>query len=179
MVNEGIAAKDWYANSIAAIKSKYTTNWTLFARILAATSPLKNVKDNLRIAEKIYNFIGVSTDITDLLTGFDAHDFNIGRIIRGEALEGKKVKSFYLALLGDPNAVTVDRWIMRAFNLDRNPTKLDYDSISSIIRQLAVTYRTPQGKELSPAQIQACLWSAVRKRAGKVESLSFSDYLKP
>ena len=178
LIEQGIEARHWYAHSLNAIKAKYGANWTLFARILAATSPLKSVQENCRIAQRVYNFIGVSTDITDLLTGFVAHDLNIGRINKGEELSGRKVKSFYCALIGDPNAVTVDRWIMRAYGLDKAPTKLDYDCIEYNVRNvLTVEHNRRFDIPLSPAQVQACLWAGVRKRADKVDSKSFADYL--
>ena len=180
MVWECRSSRNWYFESREVIRQAFGTDMYLFARILAATSPMRSVRDNLVEAYRVYNFVRPLVDMyqhDESLSKFQAHNLNLLRICKGEELQGRKVKSFYLALIGDENAVTIDRWIMRVFNLDRNPTKADYDNIEYIIRLLSENTFDRFGRKFSPAECQACLWSYARKQAGKVELFSFKEYL--
>lgn len=77
-----------------------------------------------------------------------------------DAVSGRKTRNFALALLGDPEAVVVDVWMMRAAGWpDRDaPTKIQYDAIERVIRRMA-------GKMgLEPRTLQALIW--IIKRGG-------------
>jgi len=72
-------------------------------------------------------------------------------------LTGRKTYNFARALQGDPEAVVIDVWMMRlaGFNTDA-PTKIQYDAMEYVIRQMA------GANGLEPRTLQALLWIIVR-----------------
>jgi hypothetical protein len=47
------------------------------------------------------------------------------QIRKGDELTGRKIRSFARAMAGDPDAVVVDIWLLRAFNMDRKYFRKD------------------------------------------------------
>ena len=83
------------------------------------------------------------------------------RIWQGErplqVLSGPKVRNFYRAMMGDENAMTVDRWMLRAVGWPTDTiTNGQYDLVANAIRQASL------GTGLTPAQYQAAVWVKVR-----------------
>lgn len=97
------------------------------------------------------------------------------KIRSGEELSGRKIRSFQQAMSGDINAVVVDTWLLRAFELDTNyfrqkkgaekgrglwrsagATDKKYTLIENYVRDLAAT------KGLEPRQVSSMIWAGVR-----------------
>lgn len=180
----------------------------LFIKFLAATSPLNGIVDNVNLALKamtLFETFGIAdTQIRKLKCTekehrngcrdvhfkdwtiwerefeFDAHRYNLIRIMRGEPLSGPKVTAFEANLMGDPDSVTVDRWMMRAFNdstqlvngrcehaaykdTDDAPSEPDYRCIEDAVRKLAYE------AGVQPRQYQAAVWVGIKMLCGNPE----------
>ncbi|NDQ57359.1 MAG: hypothetical protein GZ088_09840 [Acidipila sp.] len=188
----------WYDDTAAVIFEMMGRNQdrtTLYIKFLAATSPLTPVIDNVRLANhalELYDAFGLADTKIRVLKDaplsqrtiwerefqFDAHRFNLIRIVRGEKIEGPKVNAFQDNLLGDPEQVTVDRWMMRIFNDSTDmvngkcvhdsyndkkedaPSPPEYRCIQSAIQDLA--YKAG----VQPRQYQAATWVGIKKMCG-------------
>lgn len=82
-----------------------------------------------------------------------------GELVGSPRGSGRKIHNFHKALLGDENAVVVDRWMLRAYGLPSKssklaPTTLEYDMIERLVKEGAE--RTGS----TPREYQASLWLA-------------------
>lgn len=179
------SAKDWYKNSFYSIQellfkidNKHIYSTKLFINILAATSPRNSVKQNLKYSIDIYLAIINNQPVDSISCGLATKQIhkNINRVLNGEPLSGKKVRPFAAALLGDPNAVVVDTWMIKCFNINRQaPTPNDLKHITTIINKIS----TQTG--LEPAEVQACLWSYAKTELNDTvfkEANDYSFYIK-
>jgi hypothetical protein len=132
-----------------------------FAGIVAATSP-QNAWDtasgktpNLDCAERfVAKGANVHTGVQmskcrAILAGADPVD----------VLTGPKERAFYLSRPGATNAVTVDRWMVRAVNHTGSLTAKAYESIANATRDAAARVG------VSPDALQAAVWAQVRREA--------------
>lgn len=160
-------AKDWYKNSRDVLQELYPDDFRLFAACLAATSPRQSVKGNWTLAKRAYHKM---REIEPDFSGFlKAHRNNLETIygqyhagyLHQLELSGRKVNAFYHNLIGHPDFVTVDVWMMRYYGYnDSRPTKKIYDEIEKKVKRSAKQYN------LFPSELQAILWSAIRHLAG-------------
>lgn len=188
MIADGLSAQYWYSDTRAEIVRVFGPDSALFTRILAATSPRKSVKANLTEALRVFSLIrpyidNYEAERPEQFSKFEAHNLNLFRISKGEALSGLKVRAFCRALLGDCQAVTVDMWIAKAFNINRPLRVSDFVGIEYVIKEATGAWKDREyskghTRTLSPAQAQACIWHTIRKRSGLTESNSFAYYLK-
>lgn len=150
----------WYADIRAYIVQNYADP-DLFADLLSATSPRQTVKENWKLANRIYreHKVGLPYSRIGLLP---CHTANIDRAILGQELSGNKVRSFSKNLRGDFEHVTVDVWILRFFGYsgDSAPSGSQYADIVKRIKCIAKRYQT------TPAAMQAILWTIARHNAG-------------
>jgi hypothetical protein len=90
----------------------------------------------------------------------------VARILAGEppldVLGGPKVRAFYAAIMGSPNAVTIDRWAQVAalgYRPGPTPSPAQYAA-------LAATYTEAAARVgIAPAIFQATVWVFVRRAA--------------
>jgi hypothetical protein len=103
---------------------------------------------------------------------------NLQRYVETGEFSGQKTTQFAKALMGDPNAVVIDIWMMRLFGFDHdNPTEDDYEFVSNIITAEANKLGVP------PAELQAALWTAYKKSVGDTRTVKplkdvFKDAMK-
>jgi hypothetical protein len=77
-----------------------------------------------------------------------------------DALKGAKTNAFARAIAGDPNAVVIDVWMMRAAMAHGDsPNKTQYREISEAVRIVAAEFG------LTPRTAQALIWIIVRGSA--------------
>ena len=150
--------KSWYAKCRTEIEKQYGDDADLFCRLLAATSPRKQVTANWRLAEKIYK--SYKAGALDLAGTLPAHRPNVMRAIAGEELSGRKVRSFARNLCGDLDVVTVDIWVMRYFGFEKLTDKI-YTFIENLIKQMAAVYH------MRAAEMQAELWYEIIREHGR------------
>jgi len=95
--------------------------------------PVAGLQNNLRMAER------------SLELGFDA-------------LNGQKTNAFARAIAGDPNAIVIDVWMIRAAGMDasKGVNKTQYNELSEAVRVVANEFG------ITPRTAQALIWIIVR-----------------
>lgn len=156
----------WYRDANKIIVREYGADTEFFCKLLAATSPRKQVKANWRLASDIYRKYKARSDnpaaFGDVLGGLmPAHAMNVIRTLQGKPLSGLKVNAFSKNLMGDLSVVTIDMWIIKAYGLKKSLTELQYRRLSDKITKEALECG------LLPAEYQALIWTAARREAGK------------
>jgi hypothetical protein len=147
-------ANDWYRTArrdCRALAREAGVTLAVAAGVVAAYSPNMLWSANLTVARRALggNARGMRHNVAKVL-----------RIIAGErpldVLRGPKVTRFYRALMGDKNAVVLDRWMARAMDVDPSKVGTLYDVLEAAC--LAVAAR----RNIAPASLQAIVWTAVR-----------------
>ena len=171
MYQKGIEGQDWYAKTRSELQRFFGDDTDKFMDMLAATSPNSTVASNLTLALKAFQqyrnrqeFSGFMQPVID----------NLNRAVAGEELSGPKVSSFSKNLRGDPEAVTVDRWISRVMGYgEKTLTGNEYKFIDYVLTQVA------KQRGIEPRQLQAAIWKAARDQAkAKTTGAPFEDVLK-
>lgn len=171
----------WYDDVHHELEGLFGKDAPLMANLLAATSSNSTVKSNTTLALKAYGYIKTGVDLDNLPAGkgfLPAVVMNIKKAAAGERLAGRKIDNFAQAIQGNPDAVVVDRWMMRAFGFDKDaPTPHQYDVIEHAVKDLA------QRQGVTPRQMQAAIWFSVKNKteaaAGKVnEAPPYGTLLK-
>lgn len=151
----------WYDNFRAACKAMshgYRTPLDRVVHVAAATSPACHVRTNLRWTREAVASGGTArvgrypNAMAPRVTAALAGDF--------EAVGGLKVQHFARAILGDRQAVVLDRWALRAVGHDRDTcTPKQYVRFALEYFDSAVTV----GEH--PRDFQAIVWIVLRERA--------------
>jgi hypothetical protein len=163
--DHGQEGLDWYEHTFFRIAALLGSedNAVFFCRLLAATSPRCAIVENVRRALRIYDAVRRKKRFR---VNFPGHQKNVQRVLKGEPLSGPKVQAFEKNLLpeqygGDPTVVTVDIWMMRAFNRPSDaPNMAEYRGITKIVRGLAME------EKVEARQYQAAVWVGIKKLEG-------------
>lgn len=158
---------------------------TLVTKLFAATSINTSLKSNITLFRKAYYEIENNLPIGNYLPNIQKQ---IDRVRQGKDLTGRKINSFARAMSGDPDAVVVDIWLLRAFNQDRKyfrnggphdgtfrsagATDKQYTQIESWIR--AEAYK----RNIEPRQLSSMIWSGVRTKTNGVDETRYSSILR-
>lgn len=153
----------------------------LICQLLAATSIHTSLKANIVLFRKalyMYHnnipFNGFVPVMVKQLVSLKA----------GGSLSGRKISNFARAMYGDPSAVVVDTWILRAFAvnkkrkfrdriIDASASKKQYDAIEKWIIKRA--YKLGY----SPAHYCSMIWAGVRRSKGYLnEPTRYCDFLR-
>lgn len=184
----------WYQQTNEVIEQLFDGDkerGALLILLLGATSPMMDVKGNLDQALKALKMVDAGIQFGDerLLEEYDrriesgerigslkpwsriwlraflsVHVPNIRRAALRRDLRGPKVEQFAHALAGDVMAVTVDRWIMRAFRMGHDtPLVSEYRCIERAITKLAAQ------AEVAPRDYQAAAWTGIKLLEGDPE----------
>lgn len=174
----GRADMTWYDKTADELKDLFGDDAKLMANVLAATSINATVKSNVSLALRAYQYIKEGRSFDALPPGerfLPAVTAELKRAAAGEELAGRKVNNFAKAVSGDPDAVVVDRVMLRAFGFKHNAaTPHEYDMIENAVRTLA------KDADVAPRQLQAAIWFATKKRIdapGRPESPPFGAEL--
>lgn len=170
MAREGAHGSEWYDQARVSIEryaDQHGTSVKRVADILSILSPRVHVSRSVSMA---HHYIvtgsaqpGTMSDRVRALAKYEETG----------SFGGLKVNAFSRALQGDPDAVVVDVWMIRAYGraeewvTDRghvNVTPKRYRLIRSLIRGTA----TRSG--MSPAAAQAAIWTGIRARYGYVNA---------
>jgi hypothetical protein len=144
----------------------------LVTQLFAATSINTSLKSNITLFRKALYEIENGLPVGRYLPNIQ---MQLERIRAGQELSGRKIRSFAAAMSGDANAVVVDVWLLRAFNMNRQyfrqkkgaekgrgnmresgASEKQYDLIESWVRQKAVRMN------IQPRQLSAMIWAGVR-----------------
>lgn len=146
--------KDWYTNSLKAIKNKHGIHTDKFIKLLGVTSPRNTVKHNLFLASKTlkYSILDKQIDFSYGIANKQIKN-NVDKVLSDKPFGGVKVNAFVKALTGDLSQVVIDSWMLKAFNIHaQSPRPNDLIHIKTIITKLATQ------TNLKPSEVQACLW---------------------
>lgn len=172
----------WYQDARKIIVREYGDQADLFCRLLAATSPRKQVLANFKLADAILksynNRKNDPAAFGDILgRQMPAHLVNVIRALRGETLSGNKVKAFCANLLGDLSVVTIDMWIAIAYGIDQKTlSDKEYARLSYKMKREAEVIG------LKAAEYQALIWTSIRRESGKSYKsfvAAWNDYCQP
>lgn len=160
---------DWYTQNTEKLKELFPADYETVAALIAATSPRRDLKRNLRTAIAIYKTIKKFPNLLNLspakfMKRFEimpAHYNNVLRALSGKKLSGLKVEAFRNNLCGNLEAVTIDIWMLRFFNFTgAKVTPKQYSSFELQIKELAAA------EGIAPAQMQSIIWNKTRQQFG-------------
>ena len=154
----------WYDSTKAELAKVYGEDVDLFLGMLAATSVNATVKSNLKLAQKAYAQYQLGVPFAGFLP---VVRMNLERLVREGKLSGQKISAFWEALKGNPEAVVVDRWMIRAAgrkeyaNSATKPTPAQYKRVAEKVRRVA------KAEGVEPRQAQAAIWFGVKDAGEK------------
>ena len=161
---EVIAGMGWYRgaeNLARRLAYRYGCTKHQAAGVIAAMSPNQTWANNIRMAEEA---------LAGNPRGFASAVARVKRILAGGSIIGTfpeptgkshKIREFYRAISGNPNAVVIDRWALRAAwgnhadikNLERVGV---YHMVADCYREVAEMF------DMTPRDFQAAVWIHVR-----------------
>jgi hypothetical protein len=162
---------NWYKDCEDTIVSLYgRENLLLIARLFAATSINTSLTSNIKLFRKALKEIQEGKPVGRYLPNIQKQ---LQQIRDGKGLTGRKINSFANAMSGDKNAVVVDIWLLRAFEMDKKymrktgphkdrersggATNSQYTKIESWIRHEAAIMC------IEARQLSAMIWGGIRK----------------
>ncbi len=144
----------------------------IVTKLFAATSINTSLKANITLFRRALYEIENDRPIGKYLPNIRQQ---LAQVRAGLPLTGRKINSFANAMAGDKNAVVVDTWLLRAFDMDKKyyrvgkpgtkqrgqnrssgATDRQYTDIENYVRQEA------EAMGLEARQLSAMLWSGVR-----------------
>lgn len=180
----GMKNKDWYQNTNATFHKLLPRfgikDIDLFIRIFAITSARTSFQANLWAAKRVYEmfhkehmtFKGMNLlpAVANMLTDFKAGKLSFE--VKHPPEERRKIVNFGKALLGDPNAVVCDSWLLDSFSIAEyytwkdktipyRPRVYEYDVVEAAVREMG------RQTELEPRQIASMAWAGSRILLGK------------
>lgn len=138
-----------------------TSNAEMFARFFAATSANVPGKENIELAIRAYSEWKRGVPFSN---NFPGHRMNLERAAAGLPFSenSHKVRSFFLNLWGDKDAVTADGWVAEIFGFSQENLKNGrYQFIQETVRQEA------RRLGIDPRQYQAALWAGYKLKTGE------------
>ena len=122
------------------------------ASIVAAFSPRE------RWASNVAKALAFSTGKPVSGLGNNLKMANDALTLGFDALKGQKTNAFARAIAGDPDAVVIDVWMIRAAGMDasKGVNKSDYNMLADAVRNIASEHG------LTPRTAQALIWIVKR-----------------
>jgi hypothetical protein len=207
--HEGTAGRGWYDQTLTELQNIYgPEDGRLMAAFLAVTSPNTTLKSNVTLALKAFEIYKAKGEITPesiaahlpTVENVEHQKGFLGSVVRNLNLVAKgqepaakggslKVLRFYQALMGDPNAVVLDRWMIRAMWPEKirqlaNQEGLQYEKYALTESQYKMMERVVQQKArelgVTPRDLQAMIWVGMKRieEGGETEIRRFEDILK-
>lgn len=169
--------KLWYAQTKATIQQALPwEDINIVIDLIAATSIHSTLKSNVSQFFKALHQLRNNLPFTGYMPNV-IHQLELAR--DEQPLSGRKVNAFAKAIKGDPEAVVVDIWILRAFIQEsrergrETPSRKEYDFIESWFRTEAAKWN------LEPRQMCSMVWSGIRNEQGYFrETTRYCDVIK-
>jgi hypothetical protein len=170
----------WYETLEKYLVGTYGIDYLpLVSKLLAATSINSSLKSNIRLFRKALHEIENNLPFSDYLPVMKKQ---LEAIRHGRPLSGNKINAFAAAISGDKEAVVVDTWLLRAFEMDKQypRTETKIDSVSNTIYSRKIRMRSGGATDkafklieqwvreeayrlyVEPRQLSAMIWSGVR-----------------
>lgn len=163
LYQDGADGADWYLGAPEWLERRWGSSATTVAYLLAATSPLASVRLNIKRTKFVLEslFAGRQWDKVRMGPAAPAIRRNVIRVWHeGLPPSGPKCSAFAAAILGDGEAVTVDRWMYTAWYGRETGTEAQRELIALWVRLLA------QEVGRTPRDVQAAVWCGVKRREG-------------
>src|SRR3990167_9874307 len=173
---ETLEGAAWYDNARAEIEAlaiAYSLPARTIAGVVAVLSPRLRWSENIIDASNvIYQFrAGITAENCKSRTFLRSVN-KAYNVLQGDdsAISGPKVTAFYRNLLGDPDVITIDIWVVRAAigrtlrdssGSGRVPNKTEHAAITRAYENAA------NELGIAPTTLQAIVWVAVRNRDRK------------
>jgi len=148
---------DWYEMTSKWAKENVGEDAEMFLKFLAITSADSSTEAGSALALKAFSQWKHGLAFTGMRS--ESMAGNLIKVAAGEAPGGDKIGNFLKALLGDPDAVVLDRWMIKALGMGLKKGVLpekQYKLYSQIVRDMAAE------EGMSPRQFQAAIWEGAR-----------------
>jgi hypothetical protein len=182
----GLKDMNWYQECEQTFREIFGDDKiVLVTRLFAATSINTSLKSNITLFRKAFYEIENKLPIGDYLPNIK---MQLEQIRSGRDLTGRKIRSFARAMSGDADAVVVDIWLLRAFNLDRKyfrsggphggrfrsggATDKIYTQIEDWIR------REARKRDIEPRQLSSMIWAGMRTKTNGIDDTRYSSILR-
>lgn len=169
----GKGSVNWYSECQKVFEDLFgIERLPLVCKLFAATSINTSLKANIYLFRKALYEIENNLPVGNYLPNIQKQ---LNSIRNGGELSGQKISAFEKAMSGDVNAVVVDTWILRAFELDKvyfrqtkgkpkgvgrkrsaGTDEKTFKKIEAWIREYA------KSKQLEPRQLCAMIWVGIR-----------------
>lgn len=172
---------DWYPKLNVFLQEQFPReNVTLLADLLAATSIHSSLPSNVRQFFKAKRMLETGAPFTGFLPNIVTQ---LEYIRAGQGLSGRKIRNFSEAIQGNPDAVVVDIWICRAFNIDitriykgrdvsRAPTTKEYNVVEDWIQEQAFAVG------VQPRQMCSAIWGGIRtEQTGRQNTTEYQNVI--
>ena len=175
----GEYAKDWYTDQYPGFLNLFGKKLIDFVlQALTVTSTNTTIKANTSLGLRSIDAVIKGRDPQGLMN-------TVANMLRdamqGKRFGGNKLYNFYRALMGDTEAVVIDRWMLRAFGFtisEDNPkaainsaTMQQYQFIEAYIRQIA------RRTGATPVQVQSAIWTTHKGEHQLREGDALVDYV--
>lgn len=182
-ISAGLKDRFWYQRTEEVFTELYGKHRVkLIADLFAATSINTSLKSNITLFRRALYEIDRGLPVSNYLPNIQKQ---LHRIRAGQELSGQKIRAFAAAMSGDVNAVVVDVWLLRAFNMEgryfrkhsntirsAGATKKQFTLIESWVRAEAVR------RDLQPRELSAILWAGTRITQGGDRETSYENILR-
>lgn len=128
----------------------------LVTKLFAATSINTSLKANITLFRRALHEIDNDLPIGAYMPNIRQQ---LEQIRAGNELTGRKINSFARSMRGDKDAVVVDIWLLRAFDMDRkyfrkHPRGIVARSTEILVETTQLAIDTMEGPELHPEEIR-------------------------
>lgn len=173
----------WYRDCTAVfIKLFGEERLELICKLFAATSINTSLKGNITLFRRALYEYDNNLPIGRYLPNIQ---LQLQQVRDGKDLTGRKISSFAKAMAGDPDAVVVDIWLLRAFgennryfrkrsqrDQEGGATPKQYTRIEGWIRQEAFCMG------IEPRQLSSMIWAGVRLDTNGPDDTHYKDILE-
>lgn len=157
------AGAEWYDTAYLECAAIDPENPERPVGVVSAISPLQLWETNVRQARRLIHAVDNLLEVPQVHT--EPMQSQAVRIALGESpwdvLKGPKIRAFAAAILGDKNAVVVDRWAYRV------ATRREYKGLTphQYVRLALAYVRAADKLGEDPRTVQAATWVAAREAA--------------
>lgn len=157
LADEGRDFHNWYTlakTDLERVCKQKEYDFDRFVDVLAITSPRVAVVRNIRVALHYMDTGKWSSGTIRATRAAMAHYEDTGEI------RGPKTSAFARALKGDPDAIVLDVWMSKAFEIDQ--LKFSNRKIRAECERRIC--KAARYCNMKPAELQAAVWAAIVRR---------------
>lgn len=155
-LEKGLDRRTWYQEFYDGLRLRYGADARRMAYLIACTSMRASVAANITLAEKAARLLDEGRSLRSHFTRSQV--VVIENWVKTGTIRGPKISAFAAAILGDPDAVPVDRWMYRVGKqpVTRRGRLWIVEGVTTLARYYGI----------SPAEAQAAIWCGAKRLAG-------------